>query len=199
MGRRLGLMAERFIFSIVQSQGRTPAEVALGVRALRPWLGLAGGRGIGWASDEFPVIVAASDAEALADLHQQPHSDLLSMVPTVRPTDINGPRLEGGIVAIRHFEVDEDDVDEFVELSAGAWPTFERLYRTHILGLFRSDAISEGRTALLLTTWYASLAEWERSRDAVVAEEGDAAEAGRRFQRRRQITRRSIVRVGVPL
>lgn len=44
------------------------------------------------------------------------------------------------MVALRRFEVEIGDADEFLDLSAGAWPTFERLYEARILGLFRFDA-----------------------------------------------------------
>ncbi|HEV2368663.1 MAG TPA: hypothetical protein VGR90_02230, partial [Acidimicrobiales bacterium] len=109
------------------------------------------------------------------------------------------PPLDGGVVALRRFEVEIGD-REFLDLSAGAWPTFERLYEARILGLFRFDAPGDHAPAtFLLSTWYRSLAEWERSRVAVVAEEGDAVEAGRRFRRRRELTKRTVVRVGVPL
>jgi hypothetical protein len=49
---------------------------------------------------------------------------------------------------------------------------------------------------VLLITRYPSLDAWERSRAAARADDVDVAESGRRFMRRRELTRRSIVRIG---
>ena len=47
-------------------------------------------------------------------------------------------------------------------------------------------------------TWYSSVAEWERSRGVARAETGDLEAARARFERRRQLTRRQVVRLAPP-
>ena len=107
------------------------------------------------------------------------------LVATVRPRDPTPPTLPG-VYAHRWFELVESDWPEFLELSEGAWPTFESEYDANILGFWRSLDVAAPRARVLLLTRYASLAEWERSRTPI----GDAAhEAGRRFIRRHEITR----------
>jgi hypothetical protein len=99
-------------------------------------------------------------------------------------------------VALRDFEVSADDLDEFVDLSAGAWNSFEAVFDATVLGLFRRGDATTPEVGLLLVTRYASLAVWEQSRAAVPARTGHLAEAGARFRRRQEITRRTRVRVG---
>jgi hypothetical protein len=101
-----------------------------------------------------------------------------------------------GVVALRDFEVSIQDLDEFVDLSAGAWDSFEAAFDATVLGLFRRSDVTGPEAGLLLVTRYASLAVWEQSRAAVPAQTGQLAEAGGRFRRRREITRRTRVRVG---
>ena len=182
-----------FVFAVAQDEGRPPGGVIGTLRQAEPWLLLAGGPGIGFASDEFPVIFSGHKPTIGVSTAEAPQS----MDPTTRPTGTEPPRLDGGVVALRRFDIRAEDASEFVELSAGAWLDFERLYEARILGLFRMEGSPSGAASFLLTTWYASLAEWERSRGVGGAEGG--AEAARRFQRRRELTVRTDVRVGVPL
>ena len=155
----------------------------------QPWLALLGGRGIGFATDEFPVIL--SPGQRLDGLE-----DATPLTPTVRPTDESPPRPRG-VVALRWFEVETKDWEEFLDLSANAWPAFESAHDANILGLFRAPDTDVARA--LLATRYASLAEWERSRRAIAAQSGEQAEAGKRFRRRQEITKKTIVRVAPPL
>ena len=176
------------------TDGRARAEAASGV-AVGVWVG---GAGIGWATDELVVMVGWPDrpgdaATVFAGAPGVAAVEAERLSATARP-DAPSVLRPGGVVAHRWFELDPDDWDEFLELSEQAWPTFESLYETEILGLFRADAPAGTARALLLTR-YSSLAEWERSRQATAATEGEGADAGRRFLRRRQLTRRSIVRV----
>ena len=179
------------VHAVVRLSGPEPPAEAL--RSLHSWLALAGGRGIGWHSDEYPVILPPGHEIDVGEATQVEH-----LSPTARPHDLEPPEVTG-VVALRWFEVDPADWEEFLELSTHAWPAFESSYDAHILGLFRSlDAGPEAVRALLATR-YASYAEWERSRQALAATRGKPAEAGHRFQRRREITRRSVVRVAPPL
>ena len=107
----------------------------------------------------------------------------------------------GGVVALRWFELPAADWDEFLDLSVGAWPGFERAYEAQILGLFRSVDVAAPLARALLVTRYRSLAEWERSREAGASDgagSGEVAEAGRRFRRRHQLTTSTVVRIASP-
>lgn len=165
------------------------------------WLGLGS---IGWPDDELIVMVAQADpsdgrgaTEWLTDgFDGITDIETRVLVATARPT--SPVTLQpGGVLAHRWFDLDAVDVDEVVELSSGAWPAFESAYDATIEGLFRSQS---GPAALLLVTRYASLAEWERSRQVRKAgpsdaNNGDLADSARRFRRRHQLTRRQVVRI----
>ena len=164
---------------------------ALAERAMVAILGVGS---IGWASDEVAVLAPAGVVEESAGAEV---ASTERLAPAAHGTGgVQGP---GGatVVAMRWFELAASDWDEFLELSVGAWPAFESTYEATILGLFRSADCREPDARALLVTRYASLGEWERSREAG-AGQGAAAEAGRRFRRRHQLTRRTIVRVGRP-
>lgn len=180
-----------------------PAEVAR-VRADlagTAWIVAGGAGGIGWHSDEFALIAAATDgaseppatAAMIGDAGQVERVDKLES--TARPADVDRPSLGTGVLALRWFELAAADWDEFLELSVTAWPGFEASYDARILGLFRSLDTKEEDASALLVTWYASLAAWEQSRGTVRASAGAEAEAGRKFLRRHELTRRTIVRV----
>ena len=102
-------------------------------------------------------------------------------------------------MALRWFDLAAKDWDEFLELSVGAWPAFEESFDANILGLFRATDVEEPAAAALLVTRYASLAVWEESRAVLAAPSGPLAHSGRRFLRRHEITRRSVVRIGRPV
>ncbi|GAC1599059.1 MAG: hypothetical protein NVS3B21_25190 [Acidimicrobiales bacterium] len=165
------------------------------------WLGMGS---IGWPDDELIVMIAQGDlsdaggaTEWLTDgFDGITNVETRLLVATSRPT-VPATLQPGGVIAHRWFDLDAGDVDEVVELSSGAWPAFESAYDATIEGLFRSQS---GPAALLLVTRYASLAEWERSRqvrkaDPPGADNGDLADSARRFRRRHQLTRRQVVRI----
>jgi hypothetical protein len=182
-------MNGQFEFGVLRTVGDRLLMTIGELDTLKPWLALLGGRGIGFATDEFPVIL--SPGQRLDGLE-----DATPLTPTVRPTDESPPRPRG-VVALRWFEVETKDWEEFLDLSASAWPAFESAYEADILGLFRAPDTDVARA--LLATRYASLAEWERSRHAIAAESGEQAEAGKRFRRRQEITKKTIVRIAPPL
>jgi hypothetical protein len=171
----------------------TVAENA-GARLVGAW----GGAGsIGWYDEEFVALVG--DAPA----HFNPFGGLAGIVDsgldrlraTARPLAV-APFGREGVFAHRWFELAASDWDEFLELSTGAWPAFESAYGATIEAFLRL-AEDAAATRVLLITRYPSLAAWQESRGS--AREGapsDVAEAGRRFVRRFQLTRRSIVRAG---
>jgi len=159
----------------------------------RSWVIAGGGLGIGWHSDEFAAIVAGAGPSPSFDGADV--TERRQLVATARPDDATPPALDPGVLALRWFELDSSDWPEFLDLSTNAWPAFEQAYDARILGLFRSLDLPEPQAGALLVTWYPSLSAWERSRGTLRATEGGEAEAGRKFLRRREITKRSIVRV----
>lgn len=178
--------------------GRDAVRAAGGVL----WGAWSGQGCIGWRSDEavvmtgWPTGVDAPNADPVLDgLDGLRSVGAERLHATARPTTLEALP-PGGVVAQRWFDLAADDWPEFLELSTEAWVSFEDTYDAEILGFLRSDDVAEPDARVLLVTRYASLAEWERSRETVRATEGPEAEAGRRFIRRAALTRSTIVRVG---
>lgn len=162
------------------------------------WLRLRGATSVGWASDEAAVILAGPDpGELSAAAGAAGSRDARLLTATARPTG-DPPAVPAGVVALRWFELDSADWDEFLDLSVGAWPAFESTFDATILGLFRATAVEPPAAQALLVTRYASLAVWEESRSVLAARSGTLAQSGERFLRRREVTRRSVVRIGRP-
>jgi len=79
------------------------------------WVVTGGPGSIGYWDDEFVVITVP----------EQPAPEgARPLAATVRPLSPERPTATG-VVALRDFEVSTPDVDEFVDLSAGAWDSFE--------------------------------------------------------------------------
>lgn len=170
----------------------TERLTAAGALVVGAW---SGAGGIGWWSDEVVVLAGVPDGLDVdfdgVDLGAGRSEGLEA---TSRPTTME-PLEPGGVFAHRWFELAEEDVEEFLELSTGAWPSFEAAYGATIEGLFLSLQTDRSSSRALLVTRYPSLAVWEASRGSVRTTNGEAAEAGRRFLRRHQLTRRTVVRV----
>jgi hypothetical protein len=98
--------------------------------------------------------------------------------PTLRPLD-HQPRTRPGVYVFRWFSVLPDAVDEIIQLSYNAWPTFEGSFETEVQGLFVEA--SGQPSEMLLITWYKNLSVWEESRHPPE----DARES---FLRRHQLT-----------
>ena len=108
-----------------------------------------------------------------------------TLEPTARPKAI-APLPEGGIYVLRWFTIASENFEEFVQLSEDAWVSMEEAFDALIIGLFRAETAPDGKTRMLLYTWYASLAAWEVSRDQ--RPEAGASEAWKRFMRRHLLT-----------
>lgn len=108
-----------------------------------------------------------------------------TLEPTARPKAI-GLLPEGGIYVLRWFTINSANFDEFVQLSEDAWVSMEEAFDALIIGLFRAETAPDGKTRMLLYTWYASLAAWEISRDQ--RPQAGASEAWKRFMRRHLLT-----------
>jgi hypothetical protein len=98
--------------------------------------------------------------------------------PTLRPLD-HQSRTRPGVYVFRWFSVLPDAVDEIIQLSYNAWPTFEGSFETEVQGLF-VEATGQP-SEMLLITWYKNLSVWEESRHPPE----DARES---FLRRHQLT-----------
>jgi hypothetical protein len=145
---------------------------------------------IGWYSDEGAIMSTTSIADRVEGVISFEERRLAA---TVRPTKDDPPTADG-IYAHRWFEIESTNLDEFIELSNGAWPEFESTYGVRIVGLWRDVEPPSGTEHLLLITNYPSLAVWEQSRPYTPGP--GAEEARKRFMRRAEITIRTGVRVG---
>lgn len=167
------------------------------------WLTMPGGQSIGWASDQVVVVVGPGSADEVTAAEEELTAstggevvDRRRLRAVARAT--SSPDFADGVVALRWFELDSANWDDFFELSTGAWPSFEAAFDATILGLFRSLDQAGSKAQALLVTRYASLAEWERSRSSLAATQGDAGNAGEGFRRRHAITAVTQVRIGWP-
>lgn len=142
-------------------------------------------RGIfGAATNELLTISAWPESAGARAVEGAQTLDIETLEPTARPKAI--PALpESGIYVLRWFTINSEDLEEFVQLSDEAWVSMEAAFDAIIIGLFRAEAAPEGKTRMLLYTWYASLAAWEVSRDQ--RPEAGASEAWKRFLRRQKL------------
>jgi hypothetical protein len=128
---------------------------------------------LGWAAAEFALLVerdagqlgASAALQSLARAPEVISYTFQELSPTIRPAP--GAALKpGGIYVHRWFEVAAGAVDEFVALSAEAWPEFEAGYDAEIFGLFELTSPKTGPShQLFLVTRYGSHGIWEDSRD----------------------------------
>lgn len=183
-----------------RASARSRAEAGLGPGAVLVggWMGAGS---IGWHDHEAVVLVGWGGAPGdpcawLSGWDAVGGVRSTRLRATARP-ESPAPVRPGGVHAHRWLELDPADHHEAVDLSAQAWPAFEAGYDAHVEGLFATED-DPGR--LVLVTWYQSVAEWERSRGVGAEAGGELEEARRRFQRRRQLTRRQLVRLAtVPI
>jgi hypothetical protein len=130
---------------------------------------------LGWEAAQAALLVERGDTAALQALAGAPEvisCEAHELAPTIRPTP--GAVLKpGGIYVHRWFEVDGSTFDEFIALSAEAWPDFESRFDAQIFGLFDLTSARAGDTPghrhLLLVTRYGSHGVWEDSRDPSTA------------------------------
>lgn len=108
-----------------------------------------------------------------------------AMRPSLRPfAHENGapPRRQGNF-AFRWFVLPKEDLAEFQDLCAGAWPGFEASYDSQIVGLWDVDRPeNDGMAETLLLTRRPDLAMWERSKLPADAAEAEVrAKLSRRY------------------
>ena len=130
---------------------------------------------LGWEASQAAILVEGGDPTALRTLCKAPEvvsCEAHQLAPTIRP--LPGAALKpGGIYVHRWFEVDSSSLNEFIALSAEAWPNFEGRFDAQIFGLLELTSPrpgdAPGRRHLLLITRYASHGVWEDSRDPSTA------------------------------
>lgn len=147
---------------------------------------------IGWTSEQVAVMIRwpelAPDRErAINTIIHHPSVasvERSTLAPTTRPRPTDRP-LTRGIYTHRWFTIHARNFDEFVTLSADAWPDFERDFATKVFGLFRAEPTASeqeaGQLRMLLNTQYDSHAVWEASR-------APSAKAAGNFRRRADLT-----------
>lgn len=84
--------------------------------------------------------------------------------PTVRPTGLTVTTGDG--FYIHRFErYAAKDVDEVIRLSVGAWKTFEPIYGSEVVALFRERPDREGIAQTVRIAWYKDYSAWVYSRN----------------------------------
>lgn len=178
----------RYRYEVIATQRQ--GETALLPAHLQKSAGLKGlfeGR-LGFASNEAAILWAADGPDPLFGFKYAVQRSTDKITAVAR----GGGKLKlGGIYVHRWFTIDAGAEAQFVELSKGAWPAFERDYDTEIFGLFAADRtgkdMTENATRMLLLTYYASHDVWEQSRNPT-------QEAFENFRKRHAITRHTIAR-----
>jgi hypothetical protein len=170
---------------------RVPTGGMRGARALhesavRPWAVFTSQ--IGTPADEVVAITPGQQADVDAGVTSRlVVAGVEPIAATVRPLT-SEPLTASAVYAHRWFDIAEKDWPEFLSLSEGAWPGFEKANPgVRIEGFFRSEAVTSPDARVLLVTRYPSLAAWEQSRNAT-----DEA-GGANFRRRHEITRKTVV------
>lgn len=147
---------------------------------------------IGWTSEQVAVLVRWPEVtrgreRAVDTITRHPtvaRVERSALAPTVRPKPADLPVAQG-IYTHRWFTIHARDLDEFVTLSADAWPDFERDFASRVFGLFRAEPTPAearaGQLRMLLNTQYDSHAVWEASRVP-------SSKAASNFRRRADLT-----------
>ena len=195
-------MADRFEYlSITLERGRLPHR-ALAEALAKAAPALADANAVllgqfspqlGWAANEAAVLLGETSGAMFAP---DAHAVVLkatgvasgagqSLTLAARPGSVDRPT-PGGVHVHRWFTVAAADRDEFVQLSAQAWPAFEAQFDARIFGLFEAEQSAADKAAdetrLLLITRYGDHGVWEQSRDPT-------SEAMQIFARRQALTR----------
>lgn len=86
--------------------------------------------------------------------------------PTLRPAPgAPLPRFEGGYYSHRHYDIEEDGLQSFLEHSGAAWGNFEGTHASSVIGLWRSSHVpAPGLIRMRLMAWYRDMGVWEASR-----------------------------------
>lgn len=164
-----------------------PENIATEIRARNGrCCGIFRGGMFGLATNQIAVLSAWKEADydatwfnEMASAADWTASVSEELLPTVRPQD--GEVCQPGIYVIRWIRMLSADIDEYTRLCVETWPAFEARTRSRCYGVFRPRTESEV-SKLLMLTWYASLSDWENSRQLNPA---DSAKWARRSEMER--------------
>jgi len=131
--------------------------------------GIIRGGMFGLATNQIALLSAWENTEITAawfeQLAQQNEWQLSAqeqLLPTVRPLAPE-PMTRSGVYVIRWIRMQPDDIAEYTRLCLETWPRFEISTQSRCYGVFR-PVENTGIAKLLMLTWYASLDDWEKSR-----------------------------------
>ena len=170
--------------------GAATAEIDAGLQAAGGALFGAWRSQIGRPRDEVSLIskwpggcdAAAAEAALLKPLGPVRSATSRAMAPTLRPGVDDAAPTRQGNYAFRWFTLPALNLQEFLDLCAGAWPGFEAAYDSQVIGLWRLDGAATGKADILLLTRRPDLAMWERSKlPANEAEAEVRAKLSRRY------------------
>jgi hypothetical protein len=126
-----------------------------------------------WPTDDFEAAIMPG----LARHNQWSITEQVRLRQTVRPLQAEAIDRRG-IYVIRWIRMLTSDIDEYTRLCLETWPRFEAATRSRCYGVFQPLEDSEV-SRLLMLTWYATLTDWENSRQLDPA---DSAKWGRRSE-----------------
>ena len=88
----------------------------------------------------------------------------VNLSSTARPQS-SAPLTQSGLYVFRTFEIDRENIEAAVDLSARGWLYFEDQpdFAAQPIALFEVDLKTS--SYLLLITWYRDFSSWERSRE----------------------------------
>lgn len=128
--------------------------------------GMFRGGMFGLATNQIAVFSAWDEADVARKCFYSGPNTLVSQIclePTVRPL---GPEkiTMPGIYVIRWIRMATRDIKEYTNLCLETWPAFESAGTARCWGVFRPLEDAEVSKILMLT-WYATLSDWEQSRN----------------------------------
>lgn len=126
-----------------------------------------------WQTQDFD----AANMDKLARQNEWLIAEQERLTQTVRPLQAEAIDRRG-IYVIRWIRMLTSDIDEYTRLCLETWPRFEAMTRSRCYGVFRPLEDSQV-SKLLMLTWYATLRDWENSRQL---DPVDKAKWGRRSE-----------------
>ena len=131
--------------------------------------GIIRGGMFGLATNQVAVLSAWHDSGSAKQCFSEDDTSLdyriiesCELTPTVRPTKSERIDREG-IYVIRWIRILPSDIEEYTRLCLETWPAFEARDYACCFGVFRVIG-NEAVAKILMLTWYASLTDWENSR-----------------------------------
>ncbi len=138
--------------------------------------GIFRGGMFGLATNRLAILSAWEHEDAAADCAADLVTATDYLIPgqetflaTVRPSAPEKITRDGFYV-IRWIRMFTSDIEEYTQLCLETWPAFETDGTARCYGVFR-PLQDEEISKLLMLTWYASLGDWEKTRNLAPADE----------------------------